>query len=466
MRRGAREEWRNRLSRELFFEHALLPSGWAREVRMTVADGTIRAVREGAERDGAEAIPGIAVPGLPNLHSHAFQRGMAGLAEYRGPAADSFWTWREVMYRFLDHLTPDQVEAITAFAYVEMLEAGFTAVGEFHYLHHDVSGGPYGDIGEMAARIAAAAAETGIGLTLLPSFYAYGGFGARTPASGQRRFLNDPDRFLRLFERTREIVARLPGARLGIAPHSLRAVTPETLRIVCEAWPAGPIHIHAAEQSREVDECVATLGARPVEWLLDHAGVDGRWCLVHATHTTHEEISALAASGAVAGLCPLTEASLGDGIFKGADYVGADGRFGIGTDSNIQIDAAAELRQLEYGQRLLRQARNVLAAQEGSTGRCLLEAALAGGAQALQRPIGAIRVGLRADIVLLDADHPDLVARHGDQWLDAWIFVAGRAAVASVLIGGELMVRAGRHQQRPAVEARYRQVIATLAMTP
>ena len=452
------------MSRELFFEHALLPSGWARDVRMTVADGTIRGVRESAKRDGAELLPGIAIPGLPNLHSHAFQRGMAGLAERRGPAADSFWTWREVMYRFLDRLTPDQVEAITAFAYLEMLEAGFTAVGEFHYLHHDVDGAPYGDIGEMAARIVAAAAETGIGLTLLPSFYAYGGFAARAPAPGQRRFLNHPDRFLRLFERTREIVARLPGASLGIAPHSLRAVTPETLRIVSEALPAGPIHIHAAEQYREVEECVATLGARPVEWLLDHAGVDRRWCLVHATHTTGQEISALAASGAVAGLCPLTEASLGDGIFNGADYIGAGGRFGIGTDSNIQIDAAAELRQLEYGQRLTRRARNVLAAHEGqSTGRGLLEAALAGGAQALQRPIGAIRVGLRADIVLLDADHPDLVSRHGDQWLDAWIFVAGRAAVSSVLIGGDPMVRAGRHRLRPAIEGRYKSVMATLA---
>jgi formimidoylglutamate deiminase len=454
------------LSRELFFEQALLPSGWARNVRLTVADGTIRAVCPSARRDGAELMRGIAVPGLPNLHSHAFQRGMAGLAECRGPGADSFWTWREVMYRFLDRLTPDQVETIAAFAYLEMLEAGFTAVGEFHYLHHDVDGAPYGDIGEMAARISAAAAETGIGLTLLPSFYGYGGFGARTPAPGQRRFFNDPDRFLRLLARTREIAAQVPGARLGIAPHSLRAVTPETLQIVCEALPAGPIHIHAAEQTREVDECVTALGARPVEWLLDHAEVDKRWCVIHATHSTEREISALASSGAVAGLCPLTEASLGDGIFNAVGYVGADGRFGIGTDSNIQIDAGAELRQLEYGQRLTRRARNVLAVQAGqSTGRRLVEAALAGGAQALQRPIGALAAGLRADIVLLDGEHPDFACRHGDQWLDAWIFVAGRAAVSSVLIGGDLVVEAGRHRLRPTIEARYKRAVATLAAT-
>ena len=320
---------------------------------------------------------------------------MAGLAERRGPQADSFWTWREVMYRFLERLTPDDVEAIAAFAYMEMLEAGFTTVGEFHYLHHDIDGRPYADLGEMAARIAAASAETGIGLTLLPSFYAYGGFGGAPPSPGQRRFLNDPDRFLKLVERCRAIVAGLPAARVGIAPHSLRAVTPETLRAVCQAAPDGPIHIHAAEQTKEVEDCVAALGSRPVQWLLDHAGLDARWCVVHATHTTEQEIRALAASGAVAGLCPLTEASLGDGIFDGASYLAAGGRFGIGTDSNIQIDAAAELRQLEYGQRLARRARNVMAAQEGeSTGRRLFDAALAGGAQALQRPIGALAAAL------------------------------------------------------------------------
>ena len=275
------------MPRELFFDHALLPVGWARDVRIGVADGAIVVGRAQARRaTGAERLAGIALPGLPNLHCHAFQRGMAGLAERRGPQADSFWTWREVMYRFLARLTPDDVEAIAAFAYVEMLEAGFTTVGEFHYLHHDVDGRPYADIGEMAARIAAASAETRIGLTLLPSFYAYGGFGGAPPSPGQRRFLNDPDRFLKLVERCRAIVAGLPAARVGIAPHSLRAVTPETLRAVCQAAPDGPIHIHAAEQTKEVDECVAALGSRPVQWLIDHAGLDARWCVIHATHTT------------------------------------------------------------------------------------------------------------------------------------------------------------------------------------
>jgi formimidoylglutamate deiminase len=452
------------LRRELFFDHALLPSGWARDVRISVADGNIAAVAAGASRAAADRIAGIAIPGIPNLHCHAFQRGMAGLAERRGPAADSFWTWREVMYRFLQRLSPDDVEAIAAFAYMEMLEAGFTTVGEFHYLHHDVDGRPYADLAEMAQRIAAASAQAGIGLTLLPSFYAYGGFGGAPPAPGQRRFINDPDRFLDLVERSRAAVASLPATRVGIAPHSLRAVTPETLRAVCRATPDGPIHIHAAEQMREVEECIAALGRRPVDWLLENAAIDSRWCVVHATHTTEAEIKALAGSGAVAGLCPLTEASLGDGIFDGADYLTAGGRFGIGTDSNIQIDAAGELRQLEYSQRLRRRARNVMTLQEGeSTGRRLLATSLAGGAQALQRPIGVLATGLRADVVVLDADHPDLAARAGDHWLDAWIFVAGRSAVKAVLVGGETVVETGRHARLSAIEARFKAAFAKLA---
>jgi formiminoglutamate deiminase len=451
------------MHRELFFDHALLPEGWAHDVRVTVAGGVIVSAASAAERGRAERIAGIAVPGIPNLHSHAFQRAMAGLAERRGPQSDSFWTWREVMYRFLAQLSPDDVEAIAAFAYMEMLETGFTTVGEFHYLHHDIDGEPYADLGEMATRIAAASAETGIGLTLLPSFYANGGFGGAPPTDGQRRFINDPDRFLKLVERTRAIVRELPGASVGIAPHSLRALTPASLRTVCAACPDGPIHIHAAEQVKEVEDCVAALGAPPVQWLLDNAGIDERWAVIHATHTTAGEVRALAASGATAGLCPLTEASLGDGIFAGADYLAVGGAFGIGSDSNIQIDAAAELRQLEYSQRLALRSRNVMAVDEGeSTGRRLLTSALHGGARALQQPIGAIAKGRRAHIVLLDADHPDLAARRGDQWLDAWIFTAARAAVQSVLIGGDLVVEAGRHRNRSGIETRYKAVVQRL----
>jgi formiminoglutamate deiminase len=432
-------------------------------VRIEIADGVITQVTPGARRAGAEHVPGIAIPGMPNLHCHAFQKGMAGLAEQRGPAHDSFWTWREVMYRFLRVLSPDDVEAIAAYAYVEMLEAGFTAVGEFHYLHHDPDGRPYNDIAELMVRIAAAARETGIGLTLLPSFYAQGGFGGAAATPGQRRFVTDPEMFLRLVERAHAIAAALPGARVGIAPHSLRAVTPQALHVVLDAVKTGPVHIHAAEQTQEVNDCVAALGARPVEWLIANTGVDARWCLVHATHMTERETQTLARSGAVAGLCPLTEANLGDGVFNSDQYVAARGRFGIGSDSNIELDAAAELRQLEYNQRLRQRARNVLALREGEpVGHRLYADALAGGAQALGRAIGSIKTGQRADIVVLDAEHPDLAGTTGDLWLDKYVFVTGRRLVRTVFVGGTRLVDTGAHKSRDAIADRYRRTMARL----
>jgi formiminoglutamate deiminase len=444
------------MAQVFLFNHALLPDGWAKDVHIVVEGNRIVSVQPDAANLCGEPVPGIALPGLANLHCHAFQRGMAGLAERRGPSSDSFWTWREVMYKFLGRLTPDDVEAIAAFAYMQMLERGFTALAEFHYLHHDIDGTPYADIGEMAGRLTAAAAATGIGLTLLPSFYAYGGFGGQPPVEGQHRFLNDPDRFMRLVARCREIAKDLPDTRIGIAPHSLRAVTPETLHAVVAANPDGPIHIHIAEQEKEVADCVAWSGRRPLTWLCDEMPVDQRWCIIHATHLEEAETLRLAASGAVAGLCPLTEASLGDGIFDGARFVSADGRFGIGTDSNIDIDAAGELRQLEYSQRLAARARNVMATETAeSTGMRLYRAAHAGGAHALGRGDAAIAPGCRADIVVLAADHPDLACVDGDRWLDTWVFVAGRAAVQSVIAGGTLVVTDGRHRDREAITARY-----------
>lgn len=448
------------------FKKALLPDGWADEVCVAVGDdGLIAQVSPGNPSPGAERIEGIALPGLPNLHCHAFQRGMAGLAERRGPTGDSFWTWREVMYRFLSQLTPDDVEAIAAYAYLEMLEAGFTTVGEFHYLHHDPAGRPYADIGEMAARIAAASAATGIGLTLLPSLYTYGGFGHAAPNPGQIRFINPTDRFVTLMERSRAIMARLPGGKIGIAPHSLRAVSPEQLREAAAIFATGPVHIHAAEQTREVDDCVSSLGARPVQWLLDEITIDQRWCLIHATHMTDDETTRLARSGAVVGLCPLTEGSLGDGIFNGETYLAANGHFGIGTDSNIQIDAPAELRQLEYSQRLKARARNVMTTTEGeSTGRSLYTRALAGGAQALGQPIGALAPGHRADIVVLNADHPDLAgATSDDMRLDIFIFSAGRSLIRTVIAGGKPVVEHGRHFARDTIAQSYRITVARLA---
>ncbi|HYY83149.1 MAG TPA: formimidoylglutamate deiminase, partial [Beijerinckiaceae bacterium] len=373
-----------------------------------------------------------------------------------------FWTWREVMYRFLDRLDPDAVEAIAAWAFAEMLEAGFTAVGEFHYLHHAPDGRPYANVAETAERIAAAAQATGIGLTLLAVLYAQGNFGGAPPNLGQRRFLNTRDGFERLVEASAAAVVDVPDAALGIAPHSLRAVTLDDLRWVVQRWPDGPMHIHVSEQVKEVEDCVAAHGRRPVELLYDTVAINGRWCLIHATHAEAEEVASIAASGAVAGLCPVTEANLGDGVFDTLTFLDRGGRFGVGSDSLIRVSAAEELRALEYAQRLRHRSRNALGRAGVSTGRRLFERALAGGAQALGRRIGGLAPGHRADIVALDGEHPSLAAARGDVILDGWIFSADNAAVRDVWCGGEHVVSAGRHRARDALLARYRDTLRSL----
>ena len=452
----------------LWFDTALLAQGWARQVRLSIADGVIRSIQVGAPPAAGDDRHAIGLPGLCNLHSHAFQRAMAGLTEARGPpgprsGADSFWSWRALMYRFVDRLSPDDVEAIAALAYLEMLEAGFTRVGEFHYLHHDPAGRAYADPAEMAGRIAAAADRTGLGLTLLPVFYAHANFGGAAPSEGQRRFIHDVDGYARLIDASRSAVAYLPDAVVGIAPHSLRAVTAEELTAVRPLAGDGPVHIHIAEQTREVDDCVAATGQRPVAWLLDHQPVDRRWCLVHATHMAPPEVERAAQSGAVGGLCPITEANLGDGVFEGAAYFAAGGRFGVGSDSNVLIDGAQELRLLEYSQRLTARARNVLAPDDGgSTGARLFAGALAGGAQALGVERFGLSVGASADLISLNADHPSLAGKSGDALLDAWIF-AGRADVIDgVWRRGRKWVERGRHRGRMEIVARYVKVMAGL----
>ncbi|HEV2363487.1 MAG TPA: formimidoylglutamate deiminase [Caulobacteraceae bacterium] len=444
----------------LWFETALLPQGWRRGVRLTAVDGLISKVETDASPAPADERGAIAVPGLGNVHSHAFQRALAGLTERRGPAEDDFWTWREAMYAFLERLGPDDVEAIATLAYCEMLEAGFTRVGEFHYLHHDPHGRPYADPAEMAGRIAAAAAASGIGLTLLPVFYAHSGFGGAPPAPGQRRFVAGLDGFARLLEASAEAIGPLPDAILGLAPHSLRAVTPEELAEITPLAGRGGIHIHAAEQTAEVDACVSWSGQRPVAWLLDHAGVDQSWRLIHATHMTAAETARLAASGAVAGLCPITEADLGDGVFPARTYLDAGGRFGVGTDSNVRIDAAGELRALEYAQRLTARRRNLLAGPEQpSVGAFLFRAALAGGAQALGVEPG-LRIGAAMDVLALDGDHPSFVGATGDSILDRWIFAGG--PIDRVWRRGACVVRQGRHVRRRSAAAAYRRSLSRL----
>ena len=441
---------------------ALLPDGWAQHVRFTLADGLIAGIETDVPAGPDDQAHQITLPGLANVHSHAFQRGMAGLAEHRGYGAsdasdDNFWSWREVMYRFLDRLTPDDMEAIAAMAYAEMLETGYTHVGEFHYLHNDTNGRGYANPAEMAARIAAAARATGIGLTLLPVFYAHSNFGGQAPNHGQRRFIQNLDSFAHLLEACRPLLS--PGDQLGIAPHSLRAVTAEELAELIVLHPAGPIHIHAAEQQKEVQDSLTFSGKRPVEWLLENAGLDERWCLIHATHLNAAETDALAASGAVAGLCPITEANLGDGIFPALRFLEAGGRIGTGTDSNILIDPAQELRGLEYSQRLKHQARNVLAsAAHPSVARRLFGEALVGGAQAMGVAPG-LAVGHPADFVTLNAAHPGFHGRKGDALLDSWIFAARGDCIDTVWKRGQQVVAGGQHKDGQAVTARYLKVV-------
>ncbi len=440
---------------------ALLPSGWANNVRFTVANGCITSVETGAAACADDEVHQITLPGLANVHSHAFQRGMAGLAEHSGGKRDdNFWSWREVMYRFLDRLTPDDVEAIAAMAYIEMLESGFTHVGEFHYLHGDIDGRAYGDIAEMATRIAAAARASGIGLTLLPVFYAHSNFGGVAPHYGQRRFIHNLDSFAKLLDACRPLLAE--GDQLGVAPHSLRAVTADELAALIEMHREGPIHIHAAEQQKEVHDSLNFSGQRPVEWLLNHAEIDERWCLIHATHVNEAEVDALAESGAVAGLCPITEANLGDGIFPALRFLGNGGRIGIGTDSNILIDPAQELRALEYSQRLAHQARNVLASDShSSVARRLFSEGLTGGAQAVGIAPG-LAVGHAADFVTLNVAHPALHGRNGDQLLDNWIFAARNSCIDTVWKRGRKVVSGGRHLNNADITARYLSVVSRI----
>ena len=449
-------------SRAIFCTRALLPDGWARDVRLEVAAGKFVSVRPGAAAQSGDERVATLLPGIANVHSHGFQRGMAGLTEYRGPEADNFWSWRELMYRFVARMRPEDLEAVTAHAYIEMLEAGFTRVGEFHYVHHDIDGKPFANEAEMAARVAAAAESTGIALTLLPVFYAHANFGAVPPTTGQRRFVTDLDQYARLLDDSRRLTTRLADARIGVAPHSLRAVTPEQLQRVAALAPDGPIHIHAAEQVKEVEDCVAWSGARPVHWLLDHADVDARWCLVHATHLLPEEITRLARSGAVAGFCPITEANLGDGIAPAAPYLAGGGTFGIGTDCNVHISVAGELRQLEYSQRLRDRARNVLASQSAhSTGRTLFANALRGGDRALgvASALSGITAGAPADCVSLWA--AGFNAPGDDALLDAWIFATG-VRVEHVWRAGSRVVADGAHVARGGIDARYREALQRL----
>ena len=448
----------------LYAEQALIAGGWRRGVRISLTGGRIDTVEADVTAQAGDERHDVLIPAIPNLHSHAFQRAMAGLAERRHTGNDTFWSWRELMYRLALSMSPAQVQAVAAQAYIEMLESGFCRVGEFHYLHHDVDGRPYGDIAEMAAAVAGAASATGVGLTLLPVFYAHSAFGGAAPNDGQRRFINTIDRYATLLDGCRRAVKPLGNAIVGVAPHSLRAVTYEELTAVTALAPGTPIHIHIAEQMREVEDSIAFSGQRPIEWLLDHAPVNERWCLVHATHMTESETTRTAASRAVVGICPITEANLGDGVFNAPTFTAAGGRYGIGSDSNVQIGVADELRLLEYSQRLARQGRNVMAPPGGSTGRALFDDALKGGAPAVgTAPLG-LAVGGAGDMIALDTRHAAFAGAKEDALLDAWIFSAGNTGVDCVWVNGEKVVAGGRHRARDEITRGFFKVMKELAV--
>lgn len=455
----------------LEFEHLHQPDGWLSPGYLVVNPqgdiAEVAAARPSGWPPSALRVTGYAVPGQPNLHSHAFQRALAGFTEHRAHPTDTFWTWREAMYGCAGALDPDDLEALTAMAFLEMVKAGYTSVAEFHYVHHDASGAPYADRAETSWRVLAAAERVGLGLTLLPVLYQRGGF-AEPLQARQRRFAHrDADHFLATYEHVHARVRGRSTWRLGVAAHSLRAVDERALHTVVDAVdrldPSARIHIHVAEQRREVDECLTHLDARPVAYLLSRFQVGPRWCLVHATHLDDAECLALARSDAVAGLCPTTEANLGDGVFPAETFLATAGRIGVGSDSQIEIDPCAELRLLEYGQRLRSERRNVLTGPTTAhVGRHLWQTACTGGAQALGQAIGELRPGRRADIVVLDSEHPRLLGHGPDTILDAFVFAAGAAAVRDVWVSGRRLLHDRRHHAENEIVAAFRRSMRRL----
>jgi formimidoylglutamate deiminase len=449
-----------------FAPRALLVEGWAQNVRLDVDDsGCLERITANGSDEGAQRLAGPVLPGMPNLHSHAFQRAMAGLAEVAANPNDSFWTWRDLMYRLVERLDPEQFEVIARQLYIEMLKCGYTSVAEFHYVHHDSRGQAYADPAELALRISKAAQDAGIGLTLLPVLYSHAGFGGQAPSEAQRRFIHSTDSYLSLIEGLRRALAGQPSQQLGLCFHSLRAVTPEQIAAVLDADRGTcPIHIHIAEQQKEVSDCLAWSGRRPLQWLFERVAVDQRWCLVHATHADAQEVGSMACSGAVAGLCLTTEANLGDGIFPAVDYLAQGGRLGIGSDSHVSVSVAEELRWLEYGQRLRDQKRNrIYRRDQPMIGRSLFDAAAGGGAQALGQPVGALAVGKRADLLVLDGDDPYIATAEGDGILNRWLFAGGDRQVRDVLVAGRWVIREGRHAAQESTQQAFAQVLRQMA---
>lgn len=451
-------------NKTIFCSSLLSAQGWQQNQLVTIdSTGMILSLENGDSKQADTHLNGPVIPGMPNLHSHAFQRGIAGLTYRQGKTSDSFWSWRETMYGFVQAMTPELLQAITAGLYLDMLKAGYTSVAEFHYLHHQADGKAYADPAEMSQRVIAAADQSGLSLTLLPVLYQRSGFGQDSVNDLQRPFYHSLDQYLGLLDSCATVIRDNPLHALGIAPHSLRAISEETLGACLDQVRSGPVHIHIAEQPAEVSECEAAYGQRPVAWLMEHFNVDRRWCLVHATHMTDQETQTAAKTGAVAGLCPTTEADLGDGVFKATEWLEQRGDFGVGSDSNLRIDVSEELRLLEFGLRLTRGQRNILADQTQSCGTYLYTRAVQGGAQALSQPIGLIEVGRRADLVELDNRHPLLLGKSNDTILDSYIFAGGPEMIGSVWVAGEQRIAEGQHKQEQQIRSAYAEAIQTLS---
>lgn len=444
-------------------DYALLPEGWRADVRLrSDAQGRWVDVTPDAPRGELPRLGRWVLPGMPNLHSHAFQRAMAGGAERFVRPDDSFWSWRETMYAHAGRITPETLHAVACWLYCELLEAGYTRVCEFHYVHHQPDGRPYAPSSAMSDALIAAAADSGIGLTLLPVLYQRGGFRDQPLAPRQRRFEHQSADFLRLLS---DLQSR-PGIRLGAAIHSLRAVAAQPLQaLLSEPLLRGRVlHIHIAEQQLEVDECLAVHGQRPVQRLFALAEVDAHYCLVHATHLCDAEIQQIARARAVVGLCPTTEANLGDGLFPLAALRDQHGVWGIGSDSHISLDPREELRWLEYQARLASGRRTVLAnAARPEVAANLWLEAQAGGASACGAATAGFRVGADADWVVLDDADPSLSHADPATALASWVFAPARLGPLSVGVDGRQQVVAGRHPRHEQFAAGYRRALAALA---
>jgi len=452
---------------KLFAEKVLLSSGWASNKTLVIENGVITDIQSGCAAD-AEIAQGIVIPGMVNCHSHAFQRAFAGFSEQGSEGQDSFWTWRKIMYKFLGQLSADHAQIIATQLYIEMLKMGYTRVAEFHYLHHDISGENYPQLSKMAQAIFEAANNSGIGLTLLPVLYRFSGFGQQSPTDGQKRFINSVEQFNQLVSDCFALTDNYQNTNVGIAPHSLRAVDKDSLLLAVDHVRSldakAPIHIHIAEQQQEVNDCISHYGERPVAWLANNVDLDTQWCLIHATHIDEQERKAIISSGAIAGICPTTEANLGDGIFPTAEFMAEQGTIAIGSDSHISVNPIEELRWLEYAQRLSKQQRAILASeQQASVGLNLWQQAALGGAQSTNSNTGELAVGKQADLLILDASEIALFA-HSEQYiLDSVIFAAQKNLVKDVMVHGNWVIKDQIHPLQKQSAHAFTEVLKNLS---